>query len=189
MPGELVDTMYQFHNPHYFTDGYDKFTFYPMDNPVPVSGIIHVGLIQQNIDRLNIGLDKTTNANAGNLHYMLGPSADWAASGISGSVMIRPVLRAGKDYTSAIEELESGDAISFNSEVFPNPASSAITLRCGETSDWSIYSMSGKLVNSGSMSGLSETIDIADLDAGIYLVRSVGHTAGTVKTHKLLIQK
>lgn len=189
MPGELIDTMYQFHNPHYFTDGYDKFAYYPMDNPVPVSGIIHVGFIQQQIDRINIGLDKTTNANAGNLHYMLGPGGTWEASGIQGSVMIRPVLRAGKDLIQSTEDLSSGDPINFKTELYPNPASTAVTIKADELCEWGVYSMSGQLISSGRMTNLTETLDISSLKAGVYFVMSRGVDSGEIRTQKLLVQK
>ena len=189
LPGAMIDTMYQFHNPQYFTDGYDQFAFYPMDNPVPVSGIIHVGLIQQQIDRLNIGLDKTTNANAGNLSYMLGPGASWNASGISGSVMIRPVLRAGKDAILSVEDLESGDAITFKDVVYPNPASTHFSITTSEKSEWSVYALSGKLIRSGLLSESVETIDVSDLDDGLYLVVTKGVNSGIVQSNKLIILK
>ena len=189
MPGEMIDTMYQFHNPHYFTDGYDQFAFYPMDNPVPVSGIIHVGFIQQQIDRLNIGLDKTTNSNVGNLHYMLGPGSSWAASGISGSVMIRPVLRAGKDVVTSIDNLEAGDQIEFKHNLYPNPASSSFTISSSEESEWSIYSVSGKLVAQGVLNSPDQFIQTQNLDEGVYIVVTKGLISGTVSSNKLLIQK
>ena len=96
----------------------------------------HVGLIQQSIDRLNIGLDKNTNSNSGNLHYMLGPGASWNLSEISGSVMIRPVLRAGKDAILSVDEVRNIEMqLHFKDVVYPNPTSSHFSITTSEKSD------------------------------------------------------
>jgi hypothetical protein len=76
-----------------------------------------VGFVQQGEDRINIGLDKSTNTNPEYLWYKF-PNTPWLQSGIQGSLMIRPVLRAGKEPVVQVSELPSrleGPA------VFPNP--------------------------------------------------------------------
>jgi hypothetical protein len=172
MPGELLDTMYQFHSPQYFTEGHDVFAYYPLDNPVPVSGTIHVGFIQQNVDRLNVGLDKTTNANAGNLHYMLGPGSNWALSEISGSVMIRPVLRAGKELITSVDDITQFDSPEeIVSELFPNPASTSISFVANEPLNWDVISMSGQTVRTGNANFKGQhQIYIDDLSPGVYMI-------------------
>ena len=70
------------------------FAYYAYDDPIPVEGNIHVGLVQGSEAMLNFGLDKNTNANAGQLHYQLGLGGAWLNSEIEGTVMIRPVMRA-----------------------------------------------------------------------------------------------
>jgi hypothetical protein len=190
MPGDLIDTMYQFHNPHYFTDGYDLFAYYPMDNPVPVSGTIHVGFIQQDIDRLNVGLDKTTNANAGNLHYMLGAGSEWALSEISGSVMIRPVLRAGKELIQSIDIVEGGESAEIASELYPNPANDLISFVAHIPLEWEIISMNGQSVKAGlSLNSGIEKIDINDLYPGMYLIVMRNTELRTYSHKRFIIQR
>ena len=60
LPGVELGENYQFHTPEYFTDGYDVFAYYAYDDPIPVEGNIHVGLVQGSEAMLNFGLDKNT---------------------------------------------------------------------------------------------------------------------------------
>ena len=188
MPGEMLDTMYQFHNPHYFTEGYDLFAYYPMDHPVPVSGTIHVGLIQQNIDRLNIGLDKTTNSNFGNLHYMLGPGSEWALSGIEGSLMFRPVLRAGKEVEVDVVDLIKPDSKLISSP-YPNPTSSQIGFSCNKNLAWEIYDVNGKFLKNGYELKGTTSINVNELPNGVYILRIVPEQEVGVENHRFVIQR
>ena len=187
MPGEMIDTMYQFHNPYYFTEGYDMFAYYPMDNPVPVSGTIHVGLIQSDVDRLNIGLDKNSNSNAGNLHYMLGIGSSWALSGIEGSLMIRPVLRAGKEIVTDVVDLNFEESLI--STPYPNPTSSSLNFQCGVDLEWNIYDCNGRFMKSGQGLKGSSTIDLNSLANGVYLLRVYSENGLDVEHHRFVIQR
>ena len=189
MPGELIDTMYQFHSPMYFTEGYDLFAYYPLDNPVPVSGTIHVGFIKQNVERLNVGLDKSTNANVGNLHYRLGPGAEWQASEIEGSIMVRPVLRAGGDPIISVEEINE-EQTSLISQPFPNPSSSLISFNNSEQIEWAIYSINGVKVASSFEPELGTvTVGVNDLSAGIYILSVKGSSNQSHEHYRFIIQK
>ena len=170
-PGEQIDTMYQFNSPLYFTDGHDKFAYYSCDHPIPVSGIIHVGFIQQNVEHLNIGLDKNTNANAGNLHYKLGAGANWLASEIQGSVMIHPVLRAGKDAPEIPQEVEEFTVNDISSNLYPNPTSSIVSFKAHEALIWSVFSLNGDLVLDGEVDrACVVTFNTSDFSPGMYFV-------------------
>ena len=189
MPGELIDTMYQFHSPMYFTEGYDLFAYYPLDNPVPVSGTIHVGFIKQNVERLNVGLDKSTNANVGNLHYRLGPGADWQVSEIEGSLMIRPVLRAGGDPIISVKEITEEQS-NLISQPFPNPSSSSISFNNSEQIDWAIYTINGvKVVSSFEPELRTVSIGVDDLSAGIYILSVIGSSTQSQEYYRFIIQK
>jgi len=71
-----------------------------------------------------------------------------------------------------IDELP-GDVKSFS--VYPSPASSFIILdaelRNQTTLSYDIFDQSGRLIRSGKMSTLKETIDVADLAVGNYIVK------------------
>ena len=188
VPGEQIDTMYQFHSPQYFTEGYDVFAYYAYDNPVPVSAIIHVGFIQQNVNRLNIGLDKNSNANTGNLHYKLSPGTNWLASEIYGSVMIHPVLRAGKVLPSSIDDMETIAHGQMSSELYPNPASSEVSFRTYDDMVWSVYSLNGReLMRGESQPSMQVTINTSDLPAGMYWVGMTNTSTYETSGKKLII--
>ncbi|MFN8165899.1 MAG: T9SS type A sorting domain-containing protein [Bacteroidia bacterium] len=70
-----------------------------------------------------------------------------------------------------VEELES---FSGNIEVYPNPASSSLTLQfSGSTQpvNFGIFDYTGRLVQTGTSEGAS-LLDVKSLPAGIYTVRS-----------------
>ena len=66
-------------------------------------GTIFVGFVQQGEERIHVGLDKNTNTNEEFVWYTF-PTTPWQPSGIEGSLMIRPVLRAGKDPVTQVGE-------------------------------------------------------------------------------------
>ena len=187
IPGEQIDTMYQFNSPLYFTDGHDKFAYYSCDNPIPVSGIIHVGFIQQNVEHLNIGLDKNTNSNAGNLHYKLGAAANWFASEIQGSVMIHPVLRAGKDAPEIPEGVIEYSLNEISSNLYPNPTSSNVSFKANEALIWTVFSLNGNIVLDGEVDrACVVTFDTSDLSPGVYFV-NMGSSRSVSKSCKRLV--
>lgn len=186
VPGEMIDTMYQFHNPLYFTEGYDMFAYYPFDNPIPVSGTIHVGLIQQEVDRLNIGLDKNTNSNTGNLHFKLGNGFDWAPSSIEGSLMLRPVLRAGKEFIVDLDEVENPILIS---SPYPNPTSSTLNFNAEGEVAWDIFDINGKFLLGGKESTGSNSIDVQLLPNGVYILQVRPNEGRGLEHHRFVIQR
>ena len=189
MPGDPIDTMYQFHNPYYFTEGHDMFAYYPMDHPVPVSGTIHVGLIQQSIERLNIGLDKNTNSNSGNLHYMLGPGYSWALSGVEGSLMLRPVLRSGKELIVDIDEVVNIEESSLISSPYPNPTSSVLNFNSDEELDFIIFDSLGKVVFEGVSNKGENSINVEYLENGIYILQARNGKSRAVTNSRFVIQR
>ena len=60
--------------------------------------------------------------------------------------------------------------------IFPNPTSSTITIASDDIvrSDYSIFTLEGKLVANGSIQDSSQSIDVADLESGIHVIRLVG---------------
>jgi hypothetical protein len=187
-PGEQIDTMYQFHSPHYFTDGHDQFAYYSCDHPIPVSGVIHVGFIQQNVEHLNIGLDKNTNSNAGNLHYKLGIGANWIASEIQGSVMIHPVLRAGKDAPEPSEIWEELSMNDISSNLYPNPTSSIVSFKADEALVWSVFSLNGNIVLEGKIDSAGVvTFNASEISPGVYFVNMRSSRSVLTSSKRLVI--
>lgn len=146
IPGDELGTNYQFHSPSYYQQGPDVFGYFPLDNPLPVEGVIHVGLVQSSDAMLNFGLDKNTNANVGNVHYTLGLGAPWMDSEIEGSVMIRPVFRAGMEQEwVGVEDLARAQQL----EVMPNPADAALVVVGPAMQEWRVWDLSGRVLARG----------------------------------------
>ena len=166
LPGVELGENYQFHTPEYFTDGYDVFAYYAYDDPIPVEGNIHVGLVQGSEAMLNFGLDKNTNANAGQLHYQLGLGGAWLNSEIQGTVMIRPVMRADlQDSWVGIWEDEPYRSM----RVFPNPVSHGmVQVEVNAATSWRLFDAYGRQVDSGQW-----------LAAGIHSIEVMGWARGT----------
>lgn len=171
MPAQQLGENYEFHTPQYFTDGYDLFAFYAYDDPIPVDGIVHVGLVQANDAMLNFGLDKNTNANLGEVHYQLGLGGSWISSEIPGTVMIRPVLRAGKEEIwSAIEEPNGLDRALY---VYPNPsAAGTLNAVVQLPGNWELWNVHGQRVDAGNWvaPGL-HSISTINRAPGIYILQ------------------
>ena len=169
LPGTELGEHYEFHSPQYFTDGYDVFAYYPYDDPIPVEGNIHVGLVQAGEAMLNFGLDKNTNANAGQLHYQLGLGGAWLNSDIEGTVMIRPVLRADvQDSWVGTGDSPSRAAL----HVYPNPVSGAVLqVQVDAASDWTVFDAFGRQLLGGrwNASGM-HSMDVSGLASGTYLL-------------------
>ncbi|MCB0760259.1 MAG: T9SS type A sorting domain-containing protein [Flavobacteriales bacterium] len=170
-PGSELTENFGFNYPQFYQNGYNKFGYYEYDNPVPVDGTIYVGWVQQGDQNLNVGNDKNSNQNGGRLHYKLGIEGDWQSSSISGSLMIRPVFKAGKTnvWNSVAENSESPLL------VYPNPAGDEIHIYPGsdfENYELRILGMNGQLIRAESgLHGLSNQ-SIADLPQGMYLIEA-----------------
>ena len=170
LPGEELGENYLFHTPQYFTDGYDLFQFYTYDDPIPVEGTIHVGWVQESASMLNVGLDKNTNANLGRLHYSLGLGGAWLPSTIEGSLMVRPVLRAGKQDTwTAVDQLPGEDQ---GLRAFPNPtAGGGCTVEGVAPGAWVLVDGMGRQVRTGTVNGGGRVEVGSGLAPGVYSFR------------------
>lgn len=90
-----------------------------------------------------------------------------------------------KDYTGliGIEDASSADQIS----VHPNPAENQFrVVGLSENSAFSLHALSGQVVKSGSLSVSSNSVDVGDLDAGIYFLSISVNGNDTVE--KIVIQ-
>ena len=176
IPGVELAENYQFHTPQYFTDGYDLFAYYEYDQPIPVDGLVHVGLVQGSEAFLNFGLDKNTNANVGQLHYQLGLGGQWSASEITGSVMLRPILRAGKTETWTEVEQWAIEADGGALWVYPNPSKSGeVSVAVTVPGSWSLWEISGRRVSSGNwLTAGVHQLSTAMCAPGMYVLRVDG---------------
>lgn len=175
-PGEELGEHYAFHQPAYFTDGADVFAYYAYDDPIPVEGTVHVGMIQESGFSLNLGLDKNTDFNFSRLHYQLGLGAEWTLSTIEGTVMIRPVLQAGvEEVFVAVEDGHEDVASPPALRVWPNPVSDrmhlSVPMGFDPTAIRCMDMMGREMLNAHWPIGQTRTVlSMGDLPKGTFLV-------------------
>lgn len=190
-PGEELGQNYIFHQPTYFTDGNDVFAYYEYDDPIPVEGTVHVGMVQEQDFALNIGLDKNTDFNFSRVHYQLGLGAEWVLSTIQGTIMVRPVLQSGVEQVFVAVD----DAVSPWSDqemtVYPNPAQDWLEVMWtdAEAPDaWRWIDMMGRTLAEGRWTAGSERqrLMTGDLPRGIQWLVVVGEN-GRIETRRVLL--
>ena len=173
-PGEALQAQFIVHEPNYFTGSHDGFVYYPFNAPIAVDGPVFVGFVQQGEERIHVGLDKNTDTNADHLWYKF-PTSPWQQSGIQGSLMIRPVLRAGKEPVTDVAELplEHRELI----HIHPNPGRDQMTLNLVQPMSVSVWDMSGRLVDV--LGTLAEGRHVWQAPhAGVFVVRGVDMHGG-----------
>ena len=184
LPGAEIVENFTFHNPEYYQEGYDLFTFYPFDAPTEVSGTFYVGWVQSDAVLYNVGNDKNIDNNTGKLFIKL-PNSNWQQSGITGSVMIRPVFKSNKTPILSVDE-----NVIANTSIYPNPARDMVVLEGLDASkeyQIQIFDMSGKLVLTERTFGNGQNeIPLNDLERGYYILQ-VSNQAGSTVNHKLMI--
>ncbi len=184
LPGNEIIENFTFHNPQYYQDGYDIFSFYAFDTPAEVSGTFYVGWVQSDAVLYNVGNDKNIDNNTGKLFIKL-PNSNWQQSGITGSVMIRPVFKSNKTPIVSVKE----NTIE-NTSIYPNPAQDRLILQglaIGEKFQIQIFDMSGKLVMTEQTFGNGQNeLQLNDLERGYYILQ-ISNQAGSTVNHKLMI--
>lgn len=185
VPGAQIEEQFSSHLPRYYQEGYDLWTYYPYDNPLAVSGTIYVGWVQSNNTLYNIGNDKNNDTNTGKLYYQL-PNGNWTQSQVTGSVMIRPVFRAGKTGPVSVAELDE-DALL----VYPNPAEDQLNisgLNPQTKNTIRIYDLSGRIVLTEQAFGsVQTTLDVSSLSRGTYFVE-VSAGLDAIHRTKIIVQ-
>ncbi len=191
VPGDELGENYLFHQPAYFTDGHDVFAYYAYDDPIPVEGTVHVGMVQEGDFSLNLGLDKNTDFNFSRLHYQLGLGADWTLSTIEGTVMIRPVLQAGVEEVFVGVDGMAQDRGVAEVSVWPNPARDQVAVQWqGVTPPlrWSVVGLTGALLDQGNwpLGSTRMVLGTADLPRGLALLVIEG-AFGQTSTRRILL--
>ena len=176
VPGSLLTSEFDNFNfslPHYIEEGPNAFVYYSFLTPVAINqGNFYVGYIQQSDVSLNMGLDKNTTSNTTNLFFQLQGASNWISSQIQGSVMIRPVFKAGiPDWVGVNEN------IAMISELYPNPTNGELSFRMHadyEKYRCRILDVIGRivhekiLINNGTMK-----LDVSSMESASYLLQVV----------------
>lgn len=189
-PGTLLTSEFDNFNfslPHYYESGPNIFVYFPFTDPIFIpSGNFYIGTLQQSDVSLNFGLDKNTNANDTKLFYQLQGSSDWLPSNISGSVMIRPVFKAGLPDWVNVDANENSSM-----RLYPNPASDYLQLTVSPewmNAQYIILNAQGQQVANGTLQQQSQVeINIESLAKGMYTLQ-LTHTDHRA-THQAFIKQ
>ncbi len=191
VPGAEIGENFNFHQPHYYTNGPNVFAFYELDAPVEVSGVIYVGFVQDSNAELNVGLDLNNNFNTTRLFYQLGFGSAWTQSQAPGSVMIRPVFKAGKSGVwNSIDEAAFDGSV----KVYPNPMTDVLTIEAdfhgrltGGCEVW-VVDMQGRTLLRQRINEVRTRIDVAALRQGFYTLVIVDADGRILSRRKLVKQ-
>ncbi len=166
-----------------YTDSINGFATYRIDPPLPVSGTIYVGWIQNSTDLLNIGVDKNVFSNSKMFYNTTG---SWLNSiVVDGSWMIRPLLGSVIPPLVSVSENNVSD---LDIQFYPNPAKDFIkwSVNTNETYSISLTDISGRRVlEFDSSSGL---IDIREIPSGLYFINVQDKNGQKIKSEKIIIQ-
>lgn len=184
-PGSELAENFEFHSPRFYDDGYNVISYYEFDQPVYVDGNFYVGWTQPAAIGLTVGNDKNTNTNPVRLFYRLGLGQPWFQSEITGSVMIRPVFRAGKSEVWNSVEEESLSEIN----VYPNPTEQWINIQWNtqEQANCVVYDLMGREASRDSFYGVGvHQMDLGSLAAGPYVLVITDSSSGEVRRQTIL---
>jgi hypothetical protein len=166
---EIEDTLYQkdFLKPIY-VDSINGFATYVLDEPVYVeAGKFYIGWQQAENDNIQIGLDIQNSAKTKMNIYANGT---WFTSSVEAAPMIRPVLGKEVEFiNTSVKEIQQESFV-----VYPNPASEVLKLRVKslEFRDRlvEVFDLSGKKILSSVFTSENDTIDIAEIPSGTYII-------------------
>lgn len=179
-PGAIIyqDDPFLARQPQYAQDR-DVFVKYMTEDTtkVPVSGTFYIGWKQIDLQAFTVGLDKNID-NKEHTFFSINGEVSWATSGVTGSVMIRPIFSTSLDPELGIEqkkiELPTISA-------FPNPNNGFFTIKStGELGEIYVYSIRGELI----LKTQDSQIDLSNQPSGMYFVSSSTNFANTIKVIK-----
>lgn len=148
-------------------DSLDKFTRYNLDYPLILpSGDFFICLQSASRTYLNIGFDQNNDAS----NFMFEKKQnEWSNVFLKGAPMIRPLFGA---ITVGITDIVNNESAI---NIYPNPASDFVIIENknynNNISYIEIYSINGKLLKRIQSNYNSTTIDIRNLNNGIYILK------------------
>lgn len=148
-----------------------KFTFIDFDESIQVSDTFFVGWEKLSTSIIALGFDKNT-AVPNNKYFNLGGT--WTKSSEKGQVMIRPSFGALSTPAGDLSD-DIAENISRAVRIYPNPASSYITLETDFDMDghlFHLYDIAGRRVLTMAPSGSLHEQDISMLKPGLYIMLS-----------------
>ncbi len=181
-PGAEIIENFTFHSPQYYQEGmYERFTYYPLDEPVAVNGTFYIGWVQSDDVLYNVGNDKNFDSNSGRL-FTKEVNGGWTPTTITGSLMVRPVFKAGLPAPVNTAQTEQSSV-----KVYPNPAQDWVRVESEQMESLELFDIYGRLIKTELSLGSAHQVDISELSTGSYILRTRLKN-GTSSFTKLLIR-
>ncbi len=98
--------------------GLNSFVEYELEYPVPLNGLVYIGIEQEGGDYINIGFDRNYN-HSDRLYYRIG--SEWQRASVAGSIMLRPCFVPFSG-SMGIGNADAGKIVNI-ANIFPNPTS------------------------------------------------------------------
>lgn len=173
-----------------YTNTINGFTTIRFDSGIVVPKRFYVGWEQVGQFVLNVGLDENYtvgNKMATNPNMFFKTDGFWLPTEIPGALMIRPLLGQFVDVPTNIEHKIS-NVIEFN--IYPNPTKNVLNIETNTTNNCQIilYDLMGKNLLQTIIQNQTNSIDLPELQTGIYLVQMIDEKTGNKTTKKLIIQ-
>lgn len=159
------------------------FSGYGFDTPVALdAGVYYMGITQPanfGSDSIYYGLDVNNNTNIQHLFYNV--DGTWLASGVNGSVMMRPAV--GQHFTpTTIPEDPAGEIVENN--IYPNPVNDRLYFETGRSAvKCRLFDINGRQVSV--MYPAENRLQIAGIPPGLYVLYT-DYADGKRSVHKIL---
>lgn len=163
-------------------DGLNQYHSYPLDQPLPLSEPVHIGIVQSAPGYINLGFDRNCDARD-RTHYRIGNTGGWSSTVYFGALMIRPFF--GTVALSASPDIDNPlPSVSF----YPNPTASTLFIDSDSSQPLlcEILDLSGRIIRRTTLSSIPASIDLKALPSGIYIVRLISNQGAI--TRKLFKQ-
>lgn len=142
----------------------DEFVSYKFETPVVVSDTFFIGFQQFTDNFIGIGLDKNTDT--GNKVFA-NVGGDWEQNTtVPGSLMIRPKFARISSTVTAVEE-----ELINQLRIYPNPTQDQITIESEDFDRITLMNITGQELFMINQPRNQETLSLAGLPSGIYLVK------------------
>ena len=173
-----------------YTNTINGFTTIRFDSGIVVPKRFYVGWEQVGQFVLNVGLDENYtvgNKMVTNPNMFFKTDGFWLPTEIPGALMIRPLLGQFVDVPTNIEP-KINNVIEFN--LYPNPTKNVLNIETNTTNKCEVilYDLMGKNLLQTIIQNQTNSINLPELQTGIYLVQIIDEITGNKTTKKLIIQ-
>lgn len=170
----------------YYIDSINGFTTYSLPTPVPLPTHFYFGWAQTDIRNLQIGYDMNSSKGRPHMYIYSSTTGIWKKStvGTDGSPMIRLLLGHSSQIPSGIKNTAINPV-----KVYPNPTSGMLTfdLPDAEASyNLQLYNMMGQMCLDQTLDTGNNTINMGNLNEGLYLIKLTDNTTGISYQNKIV---